>query len=286
MDIFDRFDELTTPLLSDYANVHSKIPVLISDIADIQSEVSEYLAALAKQFDSDEFKNSCCLPSAKMAIISEKVVDFDRRINALVVNCRGGSECLRTWRNSNPGQLELVSLDSRLATEDRYICERFRFAMSTRDSTWNYFAALPSLSLFQALESYRDLNLTFLRKDPGGRIDLSVGISVLLETQPGALIDEVTFNFGSALLRAANVATAFRAEEDVSYPTSADTQLESILQFKDALENLDAQIHLVSAVLSTAEVAVANCISNIEASGSLFTKRLIEIGGAEPTLSS
>lgn len=286
MDIFDRFDVLTAHLLSDYARVHPKIQILISDIVDIRSEVSEYLAGLAMQFNSDELKNVCYQPSDKMAKISEKFVDFDRRIDALVVDCLGCSDCLLKWGESNPGQLEVVTLDSRLTTEDRYICAKFHLALSTRDSTWNYFAALPRLSLFKALESYRDLNLAFLGKDPGKRIDISGGINVLLEARADASIDAVTFNFGSALLRATDAAITLLTEKDVSYSRSADTQLERVFQFKGALEKLDSQIHLVAAVLSTAEVAIANSISNIEACGALFTKRLIEIGGVERTLSS
>ncbi len=286
MDIFDRFNELTTYLLSDYAKVHPKISDLIGDTVSIREEVSEYLASLAMRSDSDELKNICYQPSKKMAQISEKIVDFDHRIGALVEDSRGCSDCLQKWRESNGGQLEVVSSDSRLTTEDDYICARFDFALRTSDSTWNYFAALPSLSLFHALESYRDLNLAFLRKNPGKRIDVSGGINALFEARADASIDAATFNFGSALLRATNAAVAARPEIDVSNSKSPDTQIERVLQFKDALEKLDAQTHLVAAVLSTAEIAIANSISNINACGTLFTKRLIEINGGERMLSS
>ncbi len=56
MDIFDRFNELTTPLLSDYAKVHPKILDLIGDTVTIREDVSEYLARLAIRTDSDELK--------------------------------------------------------------------------------------------------------------------------------------------------------------------------------------------------------------------------------------
>lgn len=286
MDIFDRFNELTTPLLSDYAKVHPKIPRLIDEIVNIRREVSEYLAKLAMRFDSDELKNICSQPSKKMVNISEQIVNFDHRIGALIVNCRGCSDCLQKWHKSNNGQLEVVSLDSRLTTEDRYICSRFDFVLRTGDPTWKYFAALPSLSLFHALESYRNLNLAFLRKNPGKRIDVSGGVNALFETRADASIDAATFNFGSALLQATNAAVASRPDKDVSNSTSPDTQIERVLQFNDALEKLDAQTHLVAAVLTLAEVSISNSISNINACGTLFTKRLIEIGGGERFLSS
>ncbi len=286
MVIFDRFDELTTHLLGDYEKVQSKIPILISENTDIWPEVSEYLTSLAVEFDSVELKNNCYQPADIMANISEKFVGFDRRIETLIVNCHGCSDCLLKWRESNPGQLELVTLDSRLTSEDRYISARFHLALSTRESTWKYFAALPSLALFQALASYRDLNLTFLGKEPGERIDTSGGIRGLLEAQADASIDAVTFNFGSALLQATNAAITSLTEEDVSYSRLADTKLERIFRLNDALVKLDARIHQVAAVLSIAEVAIANSISSIEGYGASFTRRLIEIGGVKPKLSS
>ncbi len=196
-------------------------------------------------------------------------------------DARGCSDCLQQWGESNSGHLKVVSLDSRLTTEGRVICAGFDFALRSGDPTWQYFAALPSLSLCHVLGSYRDLNLAFLRENPGKRIGVSDAINALFEARADASIDAATFNFGSELLCAANAAVASRPEKDVSNSRSPDTQIERVLQFKDSLEKLDAQTHLVTAVLSTAEFAIANSISNINACGALFTKRLIEIGGGE-----
>lgn len=189
-----------------------------------------------KQCVSNEAKEIYDLPCKKLVQISERVVELNSRIGILMRESLTCSKYLRIWNQEHSGLLAKVNLDEGLSAEEKYALAQFTVALATGPSTWKYFAALPTMALINALLMYRDTNISFLGRSPGKRYDPRAAINVLLQVGADAIIDAATFNFGSALLHAADAAMTSPVEKDIANLRAAATQLERVFQLKAALK--------------------------------------------------
>lgn len=274
VDSFERFDRLAETLQGDYVAVRRDTPKLIEELEQSCLRVSENLSCVAQQCTGDEAKSICIQPNRKVKQLAERLIEANSRLEAHSVKCRACAELFHQWRDQIQGKLFELNRDSRLSDEDREICREFSVSFGPRDATWDYFAGIPAVSLFHVLRKFIDLMSSFVGQPIVLHPPMFTGLNTLIAANVDSAIDDTTFNFGSALLSTASATLYADAHQNSRSFNSSQTSLQDVLEFKRALERLEAQTFLVEAVFTTAEAAVAHAIDDTNAIARHATARL------------
>ncbi len=272
-DPFEEFDRLYKPLDDDYAIVRRDMSVLIEDLDQACLRASEQLSLIAQQCTNDEAKLNCDQSIRQMRQLVEKLNVANAAVEAHAVKCQATAKLFRQWRDHIQGQLAKVERLSRLSTEDRGISREFSVAFSPRDATWDYFAALPALSLFHVIGKFVDLMSSLAGQPATPRPSVIMGVSTLIAANADNVIDQATFNFGSALLGAANATFCQETLVRRNPITISQESFQQIREFKRASERLGSQTFLVEAVVKIAEAGVAHAIDDTNTIAKLATAR-------------
>jgi len=272
-DPFEQFDRLCKPLHDNYAVVRRDTPNLIEALDRACLRASERLSCLAQQCSAEEARLIFEQPIRQMKQLAERLNAANGGVEAHAMKCRATAEFFCQWRDHIQGQLAEAERVGGLSAEDRDISGEFSVSFNPRDTTWDYFAALPALSLFHVIEIFVDLMSSLAGQPATPRVPVSTGLSTLIAANADAVIDHATFNFGSALLAATN-ATFYRDTVVQRNPiTLSQESFQSVREFKRALERLESQTFLVEAVVTIAEAGIAHAIDDANTIAKLATAR-------------
>ena len=271
-DSFEQFDRLCKPLHDDYAIVRRHMSVLIGELDQIFHRASKRLSCLAQQCSAEEARLICEQPIRQMEALADRLNAANAAVEAHAAKCRATAELFCQWRDHIQAQLaEAERLGE--SAEDRGISRRFRVSFSTRDATWAYFAALPALSLFHVIGKFVDLLSSLAERPATPRPPVITGVSALLAANADAVVDQATYNFGSALLAATNATFCQDTFVQRDRKTLSQESFQKVCEFKCALERLESQVFLVEAVVTIADAGVAHAIDDTNTIAKLATAR-------------
>ncbi len=133
-----------------------------------------------------------------------------------------------------------------------------------------------AISVFHLISELVDLIATLVGRPNAAQSSSLITVTDLIASTTSTEIDEQTFNFGYALLRATQAIFSRDEDENSTIKNTSLDLFQDILVFKQALEKLNAQVFLVEAVMTIAEAAVDHAVDDTkmiatEATGHLRT---------------